>query len=394
MKTKVLILHTSVGYGIKATADNIAEQLNQSGMFEVRNEDVEKVESGLASSAVKNVYLTLLDHISGLWGFLYNSRVVMFLSLPLRKFIFSFKSKNVLKILREFQPAIVISTQTVPSGIMAYLKAKNLYLGKLVIVFSDYHLHRFWLYNEADLYICNIPEQVTELKKFGVAENKIKLTGTLIAEKFNRQITKEEALDQLGLLKSMPVVLMGGAGRARASNKLIFLQLLRSPRSFQVVVICGKNEQLKSELMAITPPAPHPVKILGYVDNMEVLMSAADVLIYKTGGPSMAEAVVKKLPMILTDIRPGHELINLNYLVSHGIARYARIPREAVFMAESVLDGKIKFDHEKNFRQIVRPAGSISIAEAIKALAPQDTLKVSNYQETADPESGSPLSRG
>ena len=51
---------------------------------------------------------------------------------------------------------------------MAYLKAKGLYRGKLVIVFSDYHLHRFWLYNEADLYICNIPDQVTELKKLGI----------------------------------------------------------------------------------------------------------------------------------------------------------------------------------------------------------------------------------
>jgi len=382
-KTKVLILHTSVGYGIKATADNAAEQLRNSGNFDVRIEDIEKAESGMATSAVRNVYLALLDKISPLWGFLYNSKFVMFISLPARKFIFSFKSKNILQILREFQPAIVLSTQTVPSGIVAYLKSKGLYRGKLVAVFSDYHLHPFWLYDEVDLYICNIPEQVTELKKLGVPTEKIALTGTLIAEKFFTEIPREKALEELGLLKSMPVVLMGGAGRARASNKDLFLQLLRSPRSFQVVVICGKNEELKLDLQSITAPSPHPVKILGYVDNMDVLMSAANVLIYKTGGPSMAEAVVKKLPMILTDIRPGHELINLNYLVAKGVAKYARIPREAVFMAEQVLDGKILFNHEANFKHIVKPAGSIPLSEAIEALAPTDSssLKVSNYQE-------------
>ncbi|MBX4186769.1 MAG: hypothetical protein KW802_00705, partial [Candidatus Doudnabacteria bacterium] len=344
---------------------------------------VEKVESGVASSLVKKVYLALLDRISPLWGFLYNSKVILFLSLPMRKYLASFKSKNVLQILREFQPAIIISTQTVPSGIIAYLKSVGLYRGKLVIVFSDYHLHRFWLYDEADLYICNIPEQVTELRKLNVPEEKIKLTGTLIAEKFFTNIEREQALDQLGLLKSMPVVLMGGAGRARASNKEMFLQLLRSPRSFQVVVICGKNEELRQELLQISAPAPHPVKILGYVDNMEVLMSAANVLIYKTGGPSMAEAVVKKLPMILTDIRPGHELINLNYLVKQGIAAYARIPREAVFMTEQVLDGKLKFNHDQNFRTIVKPAGSVLLVDAVEALVTSPTtLKVSNYQET------------
>jgi processive 1,2-diacylglycerol beta-glucosyltransferase len=386
MKTKVLVLCTAVGYGIKATADNVAEQLNNSDKFEARVETTEKVEGGLASSAVIKAYLMLLDKISPLWGFLYNSKVVMFIMLPLRKFLFSFKSKNVLKILREFQPAIVISTQTVPSGIIAYLKAKGLYRGKLVAVFSDYHLHPFWLYDEVDLYICNIPEQVAELKRYGVPDEKIKLTGTLIAEKFHKSISREEALDQLGLLKSMPVVLMGGAGRARASNKEIFLQLLRSPRSFQVVVVCGNNEELKSELMKISAPAPHPVKILGYVDNVEVLMSAANVFVYKTGGPTMAEAVVKKLPMILTDIRPGHELINLNYLVKNGIAQYARIPREAVFMAEQVLDGKLTFNHERNYKKIVKPEGSVSLVSAIESIAPEttsvgSTLKVSHYQE-------------
>lgn len=386
-KTKVLVLYTAVGFGIKATADNVAEQLVNSDKFEVLTYDIEKVEGGMATSAVKNIYLLLLDKISPLWGFLYNSRVVMFVMLPLRKFIFSYKSKNVLKILREFQPAIVISTQTVPSGIMAYLKSKGLYRGKLVAVFSDYHLHPFWLYDEVDLYICNIPEQINEVKKYGVPAEKIKLTGTLIAEKFHREISRLDALDQLGLLKSMPVVLMGGAGRARASNKEIFLQLLRSPRSFQVIVICGKNEELRQELMKISAPSPHPVKILGYVENMEVLMSAANVLIYKTGGPSMAEAVVKKLPMILTDIRPGHELINLNYLVKHGIAAYARIPREAVFMAEQVLDGKLIFNHDRNFKQIVKPEGSVSLVSAIENIIPEPIgLKVSNYQENSRSE--------
>lgn len=381
-KTKVLVLHTSVGAGIKATAENVAEKLSLSGLYEVRIEDIEKVESGVATNAVRNVYLTILDKVSGLWGFLYNSRIVMFLTLPLRKFIFSFKSKNILQILREFQPAIVVSTQTVPSGAMAYLKSKGLYLGKLVIVFSDYHLHPFWLYDEADLYICNIPEQVAELRRLGIDESKIKLTGTIIAEKFNKPIDREEACSQLGLLTSMPIVLMGGAGRARGSNKEIFLQLLRSPKSFQVVVVCGKNEELKQELLKITSPGQHPVKILGYVENMQVLMSAASVLVYKTGGPTMAEAVVKKLPMVLTDIRPGHELINLEYLVSHRIVKYARIPREVVFMVEQILEGKTAFNHEQSYETIVKPRNSITVVEAINFVSPEPAaLKVRNYQD-------------
>jgi processive 1,2-diacylglycerol beta-glucosyltransferase len=381
-KAKVLILHTSVGYGIKATAENVAEQLINSDNYEVLVHDVEKVESGIATSAVRIAYLAILDKFSGLWGFLYNSKIIMWLTLPCRKFIFSYKSKNILQILRDFQPAIVISTQTVPSGSMAYLKSKGLYQGKLVIVFSDFHLHPFWLYDEADLYVCNILEQVLELKKLGVNIDKIRLTGTIIAEKFHKHISREQAVEELGLLTSMPIVLMGGAGRARNSAKKLFLQLLRSQKSFQVVVVCGHNDKLKQELLEIGAPARHPIKILGYVENMEVLMSAANVLLYKTGGPSMAEAVVKKLPMVLTDIRPGHELINLKYLVRHGIARSARMPREAMYLVEQILDGKLTTNHEQNFHTIVKPKNSVSIVEAIDSIAPEPSgLKVTHYQE-------------
>jgi processive 1,2-diacylglycerol beta-glucosyltransferase len=265
---------------------------------------------------------------------------------------------------------------------MAYLKSKGLYRGKLVIVFSDYHLHEFWLYDEADLYICNIVEQVEQLKRLGVAPERIKLTGTLVAQKFFQPISHEQAVQTLSLLSSMPIVLMGGAGHARSSVKEVFLQLLRSPKSFQIAVVCGNNAQLKEELGKISAPSRHPVKIYGYVDNMEVLMSAASVLVYKTGGPTMAEAVIKKLPMVLTDIHPGHEAWNLQYLIQNGIAKYARIPREVVFMVEQILDGKLAIDHEKNFAQIVRPTGSISIVEAINEINPEPDKKiVKNYQQ-------------
>ncbi len=372
MKTKVLILHTSVGGGIRATAENIAEQLEASGRYEVRNFDVEKVESGATASTLRGLYLTILDHISGLWGFIYHSKLVLVLTKPFRKILSSFNSGEVLKILREFQPAIVISTGVNPSAIMAYLKSKGLYRGKFVIVFSDYHIHEFWLHDEADLLVCNIPEQIPVLKALGFPDEKIALTGTLVADKFRKSLSREEALAELNLLTSMPVVLVGGAGRARSSMKEVFTQLLRSPKSFQVVAICGSNKALVEELKQISAPSRHPVKILGFVNNMEVLMSAAQVLVYKTGGPSMAEAVIKKLPIVFIDVRPGHELTNLDYLVAHGIGKNARIPREAVFFVEEILDGKLKFDFDRGLRSIVTPPGATSITQAIDSVNPEN----------------------
>jgi hypothetical protein len=53
-----------------------------------------------------------------------------------------------------------------------------------------------------------------------------------------------------------------------------------------------------------------------------------------------------------------------------------------VFMAEQVLDGKLVFNHEKNYKQIVKPEGSIQLVEAIAEITSEPVgLKVSNYQE-------------
>jgi UDP-N-acetylglucosamine:LPS N-acetylglucosamine transferase len=114
---------------------------------------------------------------------------------------------------------------------------------------------------------------------------------------------------------------------------------------------------------------------------METVMTAASVMVGKTGGPTMCEAVVKKLPIILTDVRPGHEWINLEYLVRNKIADYGRIPREAVFLAEQVLDKKIQRNWTEIESKIIKPPGSLTILDALSRVTPQaPQVAVKNYQ--------------
>jgi processive 1,2-diacylglycerol beta-glucosyltransferase len=378
-KTKVLILHTSVGYGIKLTALNIAEVLKKSEEFEPRVEDIQKVESGAFAKAIEKVYRALTDRIPGLWGYLYRSRPVLFVMMPLRKFIASFKSKNTLNLLRQYQPAIVLSTQAVSTGIMAYLKSKGLYRGKLVAVFSDYHLHPFWCFPEVDLYFCNIAEQAAILMRMGVPKEKIAITGLFVSEKFYHNVDRIEACQQMGLLTTMPKVFLFSGGRPRMNNVEIFLQLMRSPKSFQIVAVCGKNEELKAELEKISAPSIHPTKIYGYSDQIDIIMSASDVMVGKTGGPSMGEAVLKKLPIVLTDIQPGHEEENLRFLLRNDVVVYGRIPREVVFLVEEFLDGKKRINWEHANETIIKPRGTVGVVEALIAIKPQALVR--NYQE-------------
>lgn len=366
---------------MKVTAENIAEELRKHESFEVRIEDAQVIERGLLEKFMVHTYSYILEDLPGLWGFLYNSRFINFLALRSRWPLAAMRHKRILKLLREFQPAIVISTETIPSGIVAYLKYKGLYRGKLVVAFSDYHLHPFWLYREADLYLCNIAQQADELQKLGFPKEKIAVVGATVSQKFLKDISKESARGQLGLLVTMPVVLITSGSLVRMTVKEVFLHLLRSIRSYQLVVLCGTNEKLKAELENISPPAHHPVKIYGYINNMEVFMSASDVLVGKTGGPTMVEAVIKRVPMIITDVRPGHELKNLEFLLNHHVVEFSRNKQEAAFLVEQVLSGK-RWNFTQAYDAIISPKNSKSLLEALAIVTPNDTgIKVQNYQE-------------
>ena len=94
---------------------------------------------------------------------------------------------------------------------------------------------------------------------------------------------------------------------------------------YQLLIVCGHNrelyERLKSRLLLSQESVgTHKnAHILGLVDNMDELMSVADVMVTKPGGLSIAEALVKKLPMIFFSAIPGQETNNVKVLSTYKV---------------------------------------------------------------------------
>jgi 1,2-diacylglycerol 3-beta-galactosyltransferase len=65
----------------------------------------------------------------------------------------------------------------------------------------------------------------------------------------------------------------------------------------QLILICGRNEELAAKLRACQWKMP--VHIIGFTKEIHKLMYAADYLIGKPGPGSIAEAMVRKLPVLI-----------------------------------------------------------------------------------------------
>jgi hypothetical protein len=85
------------------------------------------------------------------------------------------------------------------------------------------------------------------------------------------------------------------------------------PPSAQIVVVCGRNAALASRLAARQWPCRLVAK--GFVSNIDEWMGASDVVITKAGPGTIAEALIRGVPLLLNGAIPCQEEGNVPFVV-------------------------------------------------------------------------------
>ena len=128
-------------------------------------------------------------------------------------------------------------------------------------------------------------------------------------------LTQHDAQQQLGLPADKPTVLMVGGGDGMGPLSQVVQAIAeRSPQA-HLVVVTGRNETLARELNALNLPVP--LQVEGFVNNMEVWMRAADILVTKAGPNTISEAFIAGLPLVLYTALPGQEEGNVSHVVDN-----------------------------------------------------------------------------
>jgi Glycosyltransferase family 28 C-terminal domain len=91
------------------------------------------------------------------------------------------------------------------------------------------------------------------------------------------------------------IVLFGGHGSKVMLDITRSLDAAQLP--LQLILICGRNEELAAKFNAQAWRIP--IKVIGFTKEIHKLMRAADFLIGKPGPGSIAEAMVRKLPVLI-----------------------------------------------------------------------------------------------
>src|SRR5215469_192928 len=106
-----------------------------------------------------------------------------------------------------------------------------------------------------------------------------------------------ELRKQMGLRPDLPtaMVLFGGHGSRVMFD--ITERLDSEGLPLQLILICGRNEALATKLRS--RKWKMPVQVIGFTKEVHRLMRAADFLIGKPGPGSIAEAMIRRLPVLI-----------------------------------------------------------------------------------------------
>lgn len=283
--------------------------------YEIKLFDVLKLQAGPLVTFSAKLHGFINRYLPSVWKWLYTSGAFTDLTLSSRVKVAGRNYHHVKEVIDQFRPDIVITTQTSASAVIQYLKDQGWYKGLFAIAFSDYHLHRYWLYDAADLYLVNIEEQKQEMIQLGVSADKIVVIGMTLKE---RPVIDAAAVRaRLRIDEQDNVVLVASGSLGIGFSKQWFVNLttaLSAKPHTKLIIVCGKNEALVESLRASI--SSDKVLIMGYYTPLAELYAISDVFLTKPGGLTVAETLQWQLPILVTHWLPGQEEINYYYLLN------------------------------------------------------------------------------
>src|SRR5580698_4280775 len=170
----------------------------------------------------------------------------------------------------------------------------------LITDLADYP-PRFWIEPIKEQYVIAGTERAAEqARAFGHDKSHIfQASGMILRPDFyvEENVAPVTIRKEMGLRPDLPtaIVLFGGHGSKTMLD--ITERLNTADLPLQLILICGRNEALAARFRG--RKWDMPVHVVGFTKEIHKLMRAADFLIGKPGPGSIAEAVVRKLPVLI-----------------------------------------------------------------------------------------------
>ncbi len=321
----VLILSASVGAGHLRAAQAMElafRELNPQSA--IQNVDVLTLTNAAFRRLYGRAYLDLVNRAPHLLGYLYD-----LMDQPpsprrrsdrLRSLVQRLNLKQLTRLLESQPWDRIVSTHFLPAEIAARLRSEGHLQTPHFTVTTDFETHRLWVNQPCDHYFTATVEGALNLQQWGVPAADTTTTGIPIHPVFSQPKDRNASLKRQGLAGDRTVILQLAGGFGVGPVEKLAQAVLAVETPIELIIVAGRNEELRSRLEKLEAPARHRVHVLGFTDQIDELMLVADLVLSKPGGLTTSEALARGAAMAVVNPVPGQESRNSDFLLENGAA--------------------------------------------------------------------------
>lgn len=240
----------------------------------------------------------------------------------LSRLVFLTARRNLVHALEARRPRVVVSTHPLVHRLVVWAKRSRRMPFRVLTVVTDLvSLHASWTYPGVDLALVPTDEAYAAMYRRGMRPSQMRRTGFPVHPKFaSYAATQAESRAALGLDQQGATILLtaGGVGSGRLGQLVVELE--RAFPAHQLLVITGKNRAIYNELSRGRRGAR--THLYGFVDNMEVLMAASDMVVTKAGPGTLMEALVMRKPVAVTEAVGMQEQGNIDFVLNNELGYF------------------------------------------------------------------------
>jgi processive 1,2-diacylglycerol beta-glucosyltransferase len=277
------------------------------------------------------------------------------------------------------QPDLVVSTYFTFTHYLELLKrVGQLDAVSVVLNPEPFDSHYIWFSPAFDWSMVFSRKSRDEIIEKGIPARTVKVFQFPIKPSFSpRKESKTILRRRLGLAQKPFTVLFVFGAEGVGPIKKILATLIERRLALQAVVICGRNERLRMDMEALArePTGSLGVAARGYVTNLADYISAADVVVGKSGPNQVFETLLQQRPIIISSFL-ANEKETTNWVIGKKVGWLTRTPAHlATLLAKLAARPAILERYQRNIQGLKLQSGTPEICEFLYGLVKKTTRR-------------------
>lgn len=353
MKKILFISSSYTGHGHKSITTAISEQLNNYDDVHIDVLEGYSLIGGQVGIKTSALYGPLTRNATELWKLAFEVSSIN--PLILNDFTEFLITERFLTAISDIKPDMIISVHAQFNGsILNVLNKHKLNIPVCTVIADLVNIHPAWWDTRITKVFCPTDESVELAKKCCVPNGAIMRSHFPVRTQFT-EIAGSTEHKIYDINKPLNCLIMSG-GEGSGNLKNIAMILLKRFHT-NVTIICGRNIRMKKILEFEFEEYGNRVKILGFCNDIEKYMMAADLCLLRGSPNSLMEAIMCNVPIVITGALPGQEADNPYYIQQNNLG----INCDNLENLPNILENLLKDDayllksiseHQRNYRNI------------------------------------------